>query len=116
MKPFIKPYTNDEALQDDIAKLTSKDVKADDIYVISHDDDRTERIADNSGASTVGLSEMGVGEAVKSTFEKKGDLLRKQLQNLGFSESEAENFESEMDEGKVFLIVTNNDSVEQYLS
>lgn len=116
MKPFIKPYTNDEALQDDISKLTSKDVSADDIYVISHDDDRTKRIADNAGVSTVGLSEMGVGEAVKSTFEKKGDLLRKQLQNLGFSESEAESYESEMDEGKVFLIVTNNDSVEQYLA
>ncbi|MCG1010463.1 general stress protein [Salinicoccus sp. ID82-1] len=116
MKPFIKPYTNDETLQDDIKKLTSKDISADDIYVISHDDDRTERITKNAGVNTIGVSESGVADTVKSTFEKQGDTLRKQLQNVGFSETEAENYESDMDEGKVFLIVTNNENVGQHLA
>jgi len=115
MKPFIKEYENDETLQEDIKKISAKNVKDEDIYVISHDDDRTKRIAKNTGINTVGASEMGVGDAVKAPFEKKGDELRSKLQNIGFDEAEAKNYEAEMDKGKVFLIVTNNENVEQYL-
>src|SRR5699024_70173 len=115
MKPFIKEYENDETLQEDIKKISAKNEKDEDIYVISHDDDRTKRIAKNTGINTVGASEKGVGDAVKAPVEKKGDELRSKLQNIGFDEAEAKNYEAEMDNGKVFLIVTNNENVEQYL-
>lgn len=115
-KPFIKGYKDDEKLQEDIQKLQSKDISKDDIYVISHDDERTKRIAKNADASTIGASEMGVTGAVKGTFTKKGDQLRSQLEGIGFSENEAENYESEMDRGTVFLIVTNTENVETKLA
>lgn len=115
MKPFIKEYENDEKLQEDIKKISANDVKDEDIYVISHDDDRTKRIAKNTGINTIGVKEMDVGDAVKAPFEKKGDELRSKLQHIGFNEAEAQNYEGEMDKGKVFLIVTNNDNVEQFL-
>lgn len=115
MKPFIKEYENDEKLQEDSKKISANNVKDEDIYVISHDDDRTKRISKNTGINTIGASEMDAGDAVKAPFEKKGDELRSKLQNVGFDEAEAKNYEAEMDKGKVFLIVTNNENVEQFL-
>lgn len=113
-KPFIKGYSNDEELQTDIEKLKSQNVGENDIYVISHDDERTKRIAKNVEINTIGANEMGIGDAVKGAFDKKGDQLRKQLENIGFSE--AENYESEMDKGTVFLIVTRTDNVDTILA
>lgn len=115
MKPFIKAYENDEKLQEDIKKIAGNNVKDEDIYVLSHDDDRTKRIAKNTGINTIGAKEMDAGDAVKAPFESKGDELRSKLQNIGFDEAEAKNYEAEMDKGKVFLIVTNNENVEQFL-
>ncbi len=114
-KPFIKGYKDDEALQNHIKNLQSKDVSKENIYVISHDDERTKRIAKNADASIIGSSETGVADAVKSTFSKKGDKLRNQLESIGFSETEAENYEAEMDRGTVFLIVKDTDDVETKL-
>lgn len=115
MKPFIKAYENDETLQEDIKKISSNNVKDEDVYVLSHDDDRTKRIAENTGINTIGASEMDVGDAVKAPFENKGDELRSKLQNIGFDEAESKKYEAEMDKGKVFLIVTNNENIEQFL-
>lgn len=116
LKPFIKEYTNDEKLQNDVNILKDKGIDKNDVYILSHDDDRTDRIADNAGANEIGLKEMDFSEAVGNLFHKKGDELRTKVQEIGFSKEEAEKFEADMDEGKVLLIVTNNDSVNSYLS
>src|SRR5699024_7267530 len=100
-KPFIKGYKNDEELQTDIEKLKSQNVGENDIYVISHDDERTKRIAKNVEINTISANEMGIGDDIKSAFDKKGEQLRKQLENINFSETEAEKYEAEMDKGTV---------------
>ncbi|WLV25603.1 general stress protein [Aciduricibacillus chroicocephali] len=115
MKPFIREYTNDEKLENDIQSLKDSSVDAENIYVISHDDDRTNRIAKNAGANTIGMKEMKMGSAISNVFKKKGDELRTKLKDIGFSQEDAENYEEKMDEGKVLLIVTNTDNPERYL-
>ncbi len=55
MKPVVREYSNDETLQRDVEQLKSLGVAREDIYVLSHDDDRTERIAGNADANTIGL-------------------------------------------------------------
>lgn len=115
MKPFVKEYTNDEQLQNAVSLLKDKGVKSEDVYVLSHDDDRTDRIADNAGANKIGIKEMDFSNAVGNLFNKKGDELRTKLQEIGFSKAEADKFEEDMDEGKVLLIVTNNPNVSTYL-
>ncbi|KGP72732.1 general stress protein [Pontibacillus yanchengensis] len=115
MKPFVREYTNDEKLQNDVQKLSNQGIHKDNIYVMSHDDDRTERIADNSDANTVGLKEQNFGEAVGNMFNKKGDELRNKLQDLGLSEDEAETYEERLDEGKVLLLVTEAEDVDNII-
>ncbi|WP_164217941.1 general stress protein [Virgibacillus sp. YIM 98842] len=109
MKPFIKEYTNDEQLVTDVSILKDRGVDKNNVYVISHDNDRTDRIAGNADANTIGMKEMDFGNAVGNLFSSKGDELRTKLNEIGLSEEEANKYEEEMDEGKVLLIVTDED-------
>ncbi len=109
MKPFIKEYTNDEQLVTDVSILKDRGVDKNNVYVISHDNDRTDRIAGNADANTIGMKEMDFGNAVGNLFSSKGDELRTKLNEIGLSEEEASKYEEEMDEGKVLLIVTDED-------
>ncbi|MFP9035721.1 general stress protein, partial [Enterococcus faecalis] len=54
MKPVVKEYTNDEQLMKDVEELQKMGVAKEDVYVLAHDDDRTERLADNTNANTIG--------------------------------------------------------------
>jgi hypothetical protein len=44
-------------------------------------------------------------------FSKKGDELRNKLQEIGLSQEEAHEYEDELDEGKILLIVTDTEGV-----
>lgn len=112
MAPFFKVYHNDDKIQEDIAILKSNQVEKENIYVLSHDDDRTDRIASNADANTIGAAEQGLADAVKTTFEKQGDELRNKFENIGFSKEEATEYEAELDKGGVFLIVTDANGVD----
>lgn len=72
MKPVVRQYTNDEKLMKDVEELREIGVAREDIYVLSHDDDRTERLADNADANTIGAEETGLKNAVGNIFNKKG--------------------------------------------
>ncbi len=110
--PFIKEYTKDTDLAKDVQKLKDNGVDKNNVYVLSHDDDRTERVAENADASTISQS---FGDAVGNMFNKKGDELRSKLEEVGLSEAEATNYEKELDDGKILLIVDGEENVENVL-
>lgn len=109
MKPVVKEFKDDTELMEEVKSLSAKGVSKDSLYVMSHDDDRTERIAEGAGASKVGIKEEGLGTYISNIFNKKGDQLRSQLKELGFSELEADTYEEKLDHGTVLLINTNPD-------
>lgn len=115
MKPFIKEYVNEKLLENDINKLQANGITKDDIYILTHDDERTGRLADNANTNTIGMKEMDFSSAVGNMFNSQGDELRTKLEEMGFSTLEAEGFEEGLDDGKVLLIVTNHDYVESVL-
>ncbi|MGX5789582.1 general stress protein [Staphylococcus equorum] len=102
MKPTVKKYTNDGELEADVNALKDQEIDVKDIYVLSHDPDRTKRIVNNTEVTGIDYNKPGTKEA----YEKQGDELRDKLKSLGISQDDAETYEEEMDEGKVFLIVT----------
>ena len=110
--PFVKEYMNDQELAKDVQKLRDNGVNKDNVYVLSHDDDRKNRVADNADASTISQD---FSDAVGNMFNKKGDELRSKLEEVGFSEAEATNYEKEMDKGKILLIVDEDENVENVL-
>ncbi|QKS70089.1 general stress protein [Paenalkalicoccus suaedae] len=107
MNPLYKEFTNDEQAVAAIDAMKAKGISEDDIYVVTHDDDRTDRVADNADANTVGVSEQGLGTAAKNLFRKKGDELRAQFQELGFTVEKAEELEDHLDQGKIVVVVQN---------
>ncbi|MFD2115613.1 general stress protein [Paenibacillus yanchengensis] len=74
------------------------------IFVLTHDKDRTSRIADKTDAATIGISEEGLGTAIANIFRSTGNELRAKMRSLGISKIEAERLEAEMDLDKVLVI------------
>lgn len=109
MKPIVTEFKDDTELMNQVKSLSAKGVLKDDLYVMSHDDDRTDRVADGSGAKEVGMSEVGFETYVSNIFNKKGDQLRSQLKELGFSQLEADTYEAKLDQGTILLINTSPD-------
>ena len=107
MKPYIEEFLNEEQLKQAVDMLKSKGVQATDLYVLTHDDDRTERISDKVDTNVIGVEETGLNKTIENLFVKKGDELRNQLHEIGFSSSESEMYEKKLDEGKALLIVKN---------
>ncbi|WP_059104222.1 general stress protein [Shouchella shacheensis] len=107
MKPVYKELLNDEKVVETVNALKVQNISEDDIYVITHDDERTERVADNADANTVSAQETGLGTSIKNMFRKKGDELRAQFEELGFDADEAQQLEEKLDQGKVLVVVRN---------
>ncbi|MBM0868240.1 pyrroline-5-carboxylate reductase [Staphylococcus auricularis] len=110
MSTVVREYTNDEKLQEIIEKLVDNGISNEDIFVLSHDDDRTTRIVNNTGINHINYNKYDLGES----FDKKGDELREKLQEVGLTEDQASEYEADMDEGKVFLLVK-DEKAEEYL-
>ena len=104
MKPKVLEFHNDDSLMQEVRSLAAQGISKEDLYVVSHDDDREKRVADTIDASTIGIGEEGLDTFVKNIFRKKGDELRAQFKELGFDHTEAEVLESKLDEGKILLL------------
>lgn len=105
LKPIVREFQDDQVLIDEVELQAAKGISKDDLYVISHDDDRTDRVADKVDANKVGLSEMGLKVAVENMFNKKGDELRAKFKDLGFTTEEAAVLEDKLDHGKILLLI-----------
>jgi hypothetical protein len=105
MHPLYKEFQNDQEVVDAVTEIKEKGVSEDDVYILTHDEERTKRVADNADANTVGTADMNFGTAAKNVFRKKGDELRAKFEELGFSKDMANELEEKLDEGKVIVVV-----------
>lgn len=105
MKPTVKEFQDDIALVEEVQEQATKGVKKENLYVISHDDDRTNRIAGKVDANKIGIEEEGLVNAVENIFRQKGDELREKFMDLGFNKIEADALEEKLDHGKILLLI-----------
>ena len=104
MEPIYRTFMNDDEAVAAIERLKGE-VSEDNIYVVTHDDDHTDRVADRADANTVGVNETGIGVSVKNIFRKKGDELRAKFEELNFSQTNAKRLEGELDKGATIIVV-----------
>src|SRR5699024_11943795 len=78
MLPKVIEFDDDTKLMEEVKNLAAQGVSKDNLYVISHDDDRDKRDADSVDASTVGGGEEGRDTYVKNIISQKGDEERSQ--------------------------------------
>jgi len=91
-------------VQEQIYRFQREGYLKDQIYVLTHDKDRTDRIAQNTDASKIGMAEEGLGTAIANIFRSTGDELRAKMRSLGISPYDAERLEMEMDKDKILVI------------
>lgn len=101
---FAKVLQNSVQAIEEVNRLHNSGYRKENIYVISHDQDREGRIVDASNSNEVGLKEEGLFGAIANMFRSRGDALRSKITSLGFSEAEAKFYEKELDLGKVLVI------------
>ncbi|CAM4509080.1 general stress protein [Paenibacillus typhae] len=101
---YAKLLENGVQAIEEVNRLRDSGYSKDNIYVISHDQDRENRIADAANTNEVGLGEEGLFGAIANLFRSRGDALRSKITSLGFSPAEAGFYEKELDAGKVLVI------------
>lgn len=105
---YAKLLENGVQAIEEVNRLRSSGYSRDDLYVISHDQDREGRIIDAANTNEVGLSEEGLFGAIANLFRSRGDALRFKVTSLGFSRAEAGFYEKQLDKGKVLVIAKKN--------
>lgn len=91
-------------VQDQVLYFQREGYTSENIFVLTHDQDRTSRIVKKTDASAIGIAEEGVGTAIANMFRSTGDELRAKMRSLGISPYDAQRLESEMDHDKVLVI------------
>jgi hypothetical protein len=103
-RTMVHTVNNVLEARDAITRLQRDGYPKENIFVLSHDKDRTEHVADETNANKVGVAEEGVLTAIGNLFRSTGDGLRAKLTSMGVSQEHANRLEKEMDNGKIVLL------------
>ncbi|QJD84363.1 general stress protein [Cohnella herbarum] len=104
MKAYAKLVNNGLEAFDVVNELHRQGYMEKDIYVLAHEADQTNRLADATDSNKVGLAEEGMFETVANLFRNRGDALRNKIESMGFDSYEASVYEAELDKGKVLVM------------
>jgi hypothetical protein len=115
LRPVFKEFDNDDYLVVEAQRLKNRGTNSDEMYVLAHDTNRTKRVAGEAGLNTLGITEIGIRATLQNLFMKKGDELRNDLEQIGFTKLEAEKLEERLDQGKIFLIVEASTQRDSYI-
>jgi hypothetical protein len=94
-----------------IEQLITTGFTKEDLYLFAHDKDRSEHLTENTDTGEVGVKEQGLMNSVGNMFKSRGDELRNKMSSLGLSSEEAEQYEKDLDKGKVVLVVSKDSNV-----
>ncbi|PYI50666.1 general stress protein [Paenibacillus flagellatus] len=103
-KAFVRVVDSGSKAMEEIHQLHRQGYLPEDIYVLAHDRDRTEYLAGAADVNTISVEEEGLIRSVANWFRSRGDELRAKLEAMGLSRREAEEYEAELDRGKVLVM------------
>ncbi|TWT02389.1 general stress protein [Planomicrobium sp. CPCC 101079] len=93
----------------EIERLQSQGYSDDNIYIFAHDKRREEDITEALDTESVGMKEQGFLTGMKNMTSSRGDELRAQMAAVGLSDQEAEEYEEELDKGKLVIIASKDE-------
>ncbi|WP_066070541.1 general stress protein [Neobacillus soli] len=102
----VKIVENGVEARREIEQFMTQGYTKDEIYLLAHDKKRSEDLTDALDVDDIGVAEQGVFDAISNVFRSRGDELRSKMESLGVSQGEAEQYEEELDRGRVVLIAT----------
>ncbi|MBB3108528.1 hypothetical protein FHS18_000556 [Paenibacillus phyllosphaerae] len=87
-----------------VDRFVAQGYTKDQLFVLAHDKDRTERLVEETDTERIGLEEEGVMTAAANLFRSRGMELRAKMQSVGIRAEEAERLEKELDRDKIVVI------------
>ncbi|MEH7303709.1 general stress protein [Neobacillus drentensis] len=100
----IKVVENGLQAKREMEQLLNQGFTKDEVFLLAHNKDRSEDLTDALDTNEIGINEQGVLDSIANVFRTRGDELRSKMESLGITESEAEQFEQELDLGKVVVV------------
>jgi hypothetical protein len=89
-----------------INSLEAEGFGKENIYVFAHDEDRSKHLTDAIETGDMGFKEQGFFDSIGNMFKSRGDELRNKFESLGLSKQEAEQYEVELDKGRLVLVAS----------
>jgi hypothetical protein len=108
-KPLVHVFENEQEVVNAVEELKARGIHRDNLYILTHEKERTDRINEKANANTIGANDMVLGINLKSIFQKSGDQLRKKMEEIGLSKEDAARYEEKLDEGKILLFVKDDE-------
>ncbi|OXM87597.1 general stress protein [Paenibacillus rigui] len=105
MESKVKLVTREEQAIEEIRAFRREGYALEEIYVLAHDDKTVDGLASLTDTNKIGLYEEGIANTFANLFRSRGDQLRSKMTSLGLSETEAEHYEKELDQGKIMVMV-----------
>lgn len=93
-------------VQEKITQLAAEGYSKEQIYVFAHDKDYSKELTDDTHTQSMDLEERGIVDTVANIFKSRGNELRSHFENLGLTSAEADQYEEELDRGKVVIVVS----------
>jgi hypothetical protein len=106
MSTYTQVFTVDNILDArfKIQTLENEGIAKENIFVLTHNEKRTEYISKHTDGNQIGVAEEGIFTAIANFFRSEGDGLRAKLRAMGVSPEHAEILESDMDTGKIVVL------------
>jgi hypothetical protein len=102
----VKIVENGVEAKREIEQFMLQGYTKEEIYLLAHDQNRSENLTDALAISDIGVGEQGIFDSLANVFRSRGDELRSKLKALGLSTAAAERCEEEMDHGKVIVVAS----------
>ncbi len=101
-------------VREKLEELVNEGYSKGNLFVLTHNERRTDHISENTDATKIGILEEGPITAIANLFRSKGDELRAKLRSVGVSEEHAEQLERELDKGMVVIVAWGGISYNAY--
>ncbi|UYP05937.1 MULTISPECIES: general stress protein [Priestia] len=102
----VRVVENGVQAKEAIEQFLNRGYTKDEVYLLAHDKNRSKDLTEALETNDVGVSEQGTINLVANVFRSRGDELRSKIESLGLSDAEAQQYERELDQGRVIVVAT----------
>jgi len=100
----VKLVENGLQAKQEIEQLLNQGFSKDEVYLLAHSKERSEDLAEALDTNEIGVNEQGFLDSIANVFRSRGDELRSKMESLGLSDTEAQQYEKELDKGRVVVV------------
>jgi hypothetical protein len=100
----VKVVEDGVAAKRAIEQLFIQGFTKNDVYVLAHDKDRSKHLTEALELKKIEVKEKGVLDLTANVLQTREEELRSKMESLGLSDSEAKQYEKELDLGSVIVV------------